>query len=220
LKCDDTGSILSEVRSSIESAYNNGSSVGFDKMTRIQSKNRTSDKIEVCETLYLGSRQSDRFIRIYDKGDVTRWEVEYKGKYAIEVQLELCTLLENMDTPTEVQSIGKRIKSMIFGCIDFVERTSKNLNRCERLPFWKAFLDIIDASRFKFASIIRAFLIDKKKAWIERSVIPSLAVLGLCDIGYSDILRQMISDAKLTLSDANKRILELFRIELAEMARN
>lgn len=97
-----------------------------------------------AHTLYLGSRKSSEFTRIYNHDNqCLRLETELKklSGYAA------YKLLDNPDlTDSEWQ---KLVAEIAIGGIQFINRTApsgiqeKNIDRCELLPFWSDFLSLI-----------------------------------------------------------------------------
>lgn len=82
-------------------------------------------------TLTIGSRQSERYLRIYDGRGFTRVELELKGRYARASKEVLLANLE--DIPT--LAVG-----VVRDFVDFVDLAQDgNASRAPLLPSWEAF---------------------------------------------------------------------------------
>ena len=132
-------------------------------------------------TLVLGSRQSETYGRLYDKGlesgdadagELERLEVEFKGDRAAELLQQL----------GQVKEIGGFLASVALGAIDFREQTG-TAHR-ERRPvarWWQRFVAGVDAVRLKVQRGKPTF--DGWRLWLSkctRSAIESISrSLGL-----------------------------------------
>ena len=144
-------------------------------------------------TLYLGSRRSDRFVRIYDAQakhgiEAIRYELEAKGKVAREiVQNFLGEAMCYRNPHDEVweksteeveQLLGQFLGGVAVGHIDFVDKTNQRKNGqvsdLPRLPFWQDFIDRI-GERLKISVYVPKATLAQTKGWMERQVSKPLA---------------------------------------------
>ncbi len=112
-----------------------------------------------ARTVYCGSRQSETYLRVYDKkaemekgrevcpfDRLTRWEFEFKGDRALVVFDRLSCLMAETDETTGEVTWGLRelhasaLAKQLTITTDPVDRDNKNQGRSEPLPRWLAFL--------------------------------------------------------------------------------
>lgn len=178
----------------ISKALSDGNYARFASYKDVRSGARNLDA--VGRTLYLGSMKSDRLIRIYDK------EVESHGavksiRYEIQTRDELahsyfCAYCSHDDAASAARSLS----SSAIAAVDFVDRSqSSRLDRCERLDWWAAFVALVDEG-IRIRSEKRSETLTRKKQWVERQVIGTLAIIKKC-IGvtaFSSWLNGLIRD--------------------------
>jgi DNA relaxase NicK len=133
---------------------------------------------DLGETIYIGSEQSDKRLRAYDKnyeskGRINAFRVEYQLRDDI---ANYCYLaLVNNDKYSVGESL---ITSICLGFYGLVKRTSHNLYRCSMCQNWAKFVDKCGGQ--KTVSIPRKVTtIEEKQEWIERQVIGTLTLLAL-----------------------------------------
>jgi DNA relaxase NicK len=128
-------------------------------------------------TYTMGSRQSDRYVRYYNKGvesegriDSYRLEVELKGGQALGVFDELCECVGADDML--VKAAGYCI-----GAIELVDRGADvNISRCPRLSWWDEFCCRVGtAIRYKVESLPSTIF--RSMEWISRSVTTTIATI-------------------------------------------
>lgn len=128
---------------------------------RPQIKVISSDK-RCDETVYIGSRESERFVRIYDKmidnEEYVRFETEYKGKYANEV-MKKC-----------IASDKQAAQILASEVLKYVSASS--------VTRWLAYS--VQSSSSEAIVVHRDMSSDiKKLRWLEDSIIPIMLKLGL-----------------------------------------
>ncbi len=129
-------------------------------------------------TVYLGSRQSEFMVRIYDKWaetlgllDCIRWEAEIKGDTANAL---FPLLLEFPSTEEEYQNI---LISYAIGKIKFIDPIDKNISRCPMLTWWAEWLEFIRCLPKKIFVARKQPTLARTKQWLEKSVSKSLAMI-------------------------------------------
>ena len=151
----------------LQMAYCNGDFAGFKK-AHITSKLDGKDS-----TVYLGSRETTHFVRIYDMAvkhcmDAQRYEVEYKrqlanaysyyfycqfldrGSYAISRSEKTGQDWRNCLESTEQYElrISRELAGFALGCVSFVDRSDLDhhtkIDQLPKLPFWDKFLSAIN----------------------------------------------------------------------------
>lgn len=141
----------------------------------------------VGATLYLGSRQSDIMLRIYDKqleqiakgieaaADTPwiRWEMELKNEYA---NIALMDLLE-----------GKDVGSLCFGILSnyfrIIVLDDSNKCRCSIEETWKEFLG--EVSQIRLFVMQEPTTLADKREWVLKQCAPTIT--GLILANYGDI---------------------------------
>jgi hypothetical protein len=131
------------------------------------------------QTVYLGSAQSDKQVRIYDKniqsgGTVasTRVETQWRrhlARFAFDAYV----------TAEDCLSANQRLAQCVLGSLDFVRRTSSVLGRCQQIGWWTDFCSRVGAVQKLARSSIQP-LISRKIAWVESQVSGTLALIAQC----------------------------------------
>lgn len=128
-------------------------------------------------TINLGNRQSELFVRFYNKSveskgelDCYRWETEFKGQKAQWIFKELVNSLT-------VEHAFNVLRGVIFGEVQFLEKAGKNLARGKLLDWWVEWLEYINFSRIKIVLKHIKTSIEAKVMWIEHQVKKSLALV-------------------------------------------
>jgi DNA relaxase NicK len=162
-------------------------------------------------TVYLGARESEFMVRIYDKFaeskgaiDSIRWEAEIKGKMANNL---FPVLLECPGNEAMYQA--KLIKYAIGG-ISFIQKVSKNIGRCPLLDWWENWLKYLSCSPLRiFVKRVKTTL-SNTKSWIYRSVAKSLAMLeeGLGVYYFEHFVNELLLDGKSRLTNLDKLRIE------------
>ena len=126
------------------------------------------------DTLYIGSRTSERFMRCYDKHGFTRFELEFKGAYARDF---LPVLL------SDNQSFINTSVGLLRDFIDFVDTTdTSNISRAKLLPFWEKFTQGLQKIKLRVSGST-APTVEKVVNYIEKQVAATLYTYHR--LGYS-----------------------------------
>jgi DNA relaxase NicK len=157
---------------------------GFRKANFVQSPSDIG-KDSTEGTMYLGRRTSSRLLRVYDaleKHGVNAidWEVELKDEKAKEAW---DSILNAWQATNDIQATYKLMGSIIIGSVNFVERTDKNINRCEQKPFWKRMCNGLEA--FKLVTQKPRQTIENSKKWIKKSVAKTLTTVIFHGLGVT-----------------------------------
>lgn len=125
------------------------------------------------ETIYCGSPQSEKRLRVYDKAaesmgekDCYRWELQLRG-YKADVSF--------FRWLSETCADGF-LSRLVIGSVDFVDRSSgdHHVDRLPRLPWWEEFCYFIgEGVKIPSKKIVAS--LQKTVKWINDSVAPSLA---------------------------------------------
>ena len=118
-------------------------------------------------TFYVGSRQSGRFLRVYDKRGFTRTEMEFKERYAE----HLGAMLQNLD------GLFRDALGFLRSFIEFTKEPveGKNSSRVEIVPWWAKLVDSAEKLKLGYQPKSEKFLEQKLRRNFER-LLPSLCV--------------------------------------------
>ncbi len=153
-------------------------------------------------TLYIGSRTSDRFARIYDRRGFTRVEMELKGPWG-----EGIALLIARAPHSEWRDL---VLGYLRQFLDFVDaRTGGSITRAELLPWWAAFAAGAERASKRFERGDAGLeILDRSKRYLNR-LLPSLCVLKQ---GLGVSLDELCEGVALTLSPKHQqRLAEIQR---------
>jgi len=127
-------------------------------------------------TLYIGSRESDRCMRVYDEHGPVRVELECKGDVAQSVGQRLLL----MEKP---EDWGGLIVGMLAEFIDF------------RTPWWAAFVAGVCRVRVEVTKA-GGGSVERVAAWLRRQVAPSLALIVAAAGGNLGVVDALVSDGR------------------------
>lgn len=165
-------------------------------------------------TVNLGSRESDKFIRFYDKfaesgGHINcyRWEVEFKG--------ELASALFNLylEFPDDNQEYQQKLINYAVSSVKFIDKLDKNTDRCNMLEWWDAWLSRLKCTSLKLRVVRVKTAISAKKNWIQRSVAKSLLMIKM-SIGVERLehfLLEIMKQAETRIDSMDELILNDYR---------
>ncbi|HJT20129.1 MAG TPA: replication initiation factor domain-containing protein [Nitrospira sp.] len=138
---------------------------------------------DMGKTICMGSRQSDTYLRIYDKaaeqrakaqpvdGTWVRWEMEWKDERADAVGLALSVL--------DHERFQKYLIGVFRTAVDFRDCTRaddpKDRYHAPLLDWWKALTDGLERAKLEIAQTVKK--IDDVKQWVEKSLSPMLGLL-------------------------------------------
>lgn len=155
------------------------------------------------QTINLGSRSSEVFLRIYnksmqleEKGNWTRLEIEIKGKKANELQ----KIINN-------QPVGPITKKLINNYIRIVEPgKDSNKSRWKTKRYWKKIIDTTEKLSLSVKAEERT--LDEMKSWIEKQVSTTLATIVHAEGGSVDFLYDQVKDGTKKMKSKHKAIIK------------
>lgn len=176
----------------------------------------------IGHTLYLGSRKSEVFLRIYDKYleqkakdpentpeiPWVRWEFELKNRRA---DLAADMLIHGCD-------MGQVILGVLSNYVRIIDLDDSNRTRCSSTLKWQLFINGIKAIRLYVPEAPKT--LEDKRQWIDRQVLSTLAGLFLAYGGtFSFIednidlgIRKMKYDLRELVIKANPEAAEFFSV--------
>ena len=182
-------------------------------------------------TAYFGSRESDFYLRVYEMTvkhgcQGNRWESELKGD---KCKLFCSYLREQLSKASGafVDSSGSfnsdaymrfresftdglavLIAKHVLGQVDFIDKSKKrssgSLDRCERLPWWQEFLDlVVGGQAVRIRVPVRQPSLKTRGDWMKRQWVKTLAVFyqGLGLEKFYDFVFCLIQDGIRKLKD-------------------
>lgn len=152
----------------------------FRKWQEIRGK--TFSGSSVGHTCYMGSRQSDVMLRIYDKQleqetsyPWVRWELEIKHEKANKCAEYLVNKVH----------VSRVAIGVLNDYLRIVERDDSNTTRCSVTEKWQRFMSEVEKCALTLNKVVKT--IEKKLDWLEHQVKPTLSGLYAyyeCDIGF------------------------------------
>lgn len=140
---------------------------------------------KVIEGFTFGSRQSDKYLRIYDKeiesrgsenyGNCIRCESEFKGDYAEKI-------FDEFLTASTVAAAFDLAAQYTVGCVDFIDRKDPHLKLCPVAPWWQSFLDAVGGKKRMRVPRVKSFAHKTEQIinFHKRQVAKGLAILNEC----------------------------------------
>lgn len=154
----------------------------------------------IGHTIYFGSRQSNVFIRIYNKGleqkiaaDWTRIELEIKGKTA-----------NNTFKNNNLSDLPTLTRGILTNYLNFINRASaKNISRCTLQPYWAKILNDTQPLQISPKQVQKT--IPQNVEWLKKQVAKTLVKISNADIQANTNFIAQIYNTGLNLQDANTR---------------
>lgn len=161
-------------------------------------------------TLYLGSRKSELFIRIYDK----QLEQNSKKKDSVSfpwVRWEIELHRARANTVALLLAAGGALPDIALGILSnylrFLVKDNARDSRCSTDPRWEAFLDGVKKIRICSPKVEKT--IDDKRNWFRKQVAPTMA--GIYEIdGDLSFIYECIDSGRMRLS---KELLDMIEEE-------
>lgn len=152
-----------------------------------------SQRAKLCglkgDTIYLGSRKSNAYCRIYDKLAETvsketpidekinhwvRFEMEFKGCNAMSVAEHIVSLDEDLFPLWYAEVVNNYIRF-----IDITENNISNYSRCPSKKWWLDFIGTVKKQRLYHVKPVENEF-DRSLRWQKKSVFPSIAAMLRC----------------------------------------
>jgi phage replication initiation protein len=162
----------------------------FRTWRNVCEKTMTGEK--TGHTVYMGSRTSEIFLRVYDKRleqrkqgmdgqtpidtEWIRWEFELKGDRANQV----------MDALISRDSIGSVCFGLLSNYFRIINLDNNNRSRCSVDPLWEKFIDRIRPLKLYVPDSPKT--LEDKKQWVLTQVMPTLAGIVIADSGSLEFI--------------------------------
>lgn len=216
---DDSTGRIAQVREDIKASYLRGEAVGFKKIGRFESWDEWNAPSN--NTLYVGSRESVSFSRIYDKPDRTRWERQMRRDVADTVLADILRVWEECKNGVESNEVMCRsLISHLTNGIDFVVRKGRNLDRAVRVDFWREFLGWLGEIQVKITRQPQPFSIERTMGWIDRQCARTLAMARrIAGFGYQEWMSNLIARGESRFTQKHEDIIRLIQSDQRYNAR-
>lgn len=201
----------------------------LDELKTILEKNDEKYKIvskfrnwqEICkreltgkktgQTIYMGSRKSETFLRVYDKRleqmnkgsedlgiDWIRWELELKKERAE----------ETVNMIIERGEIGTIFTGVLNNYVRIVENTDSNVSRCPVSSLWEKFVSTVEKIRLYVAQAEKT--LEEKENWFKYQVAPTLAGIIVSKMGDMGIVYDYFTDYLTRMSKDMRNICDRY----------
>lgn len=182
-------------------------------------------------TLYLGSSESARSTKYYNKeveskGEIKawRWETRFGQTLAHKVMLDWLAIKPEDYGDEWEQEASKFIARSIVGSVDFINREvkpdEKNLSRIPRLDWWEDFIELVGKGIYHTKPVIKTTL-ERVTGWMKKSVFRTMAC-ALWAMGRVDAQAWMVArleEAELNFNERHQKMIQQFTNEY-EVYRN
>lgn len=176
---------------------------GKNKTCKVVSKFRSFQEIckrkltgeKTGQTLYMGSRQSEIFMRVYDKRleqknkcsedlgvEWIRWELEFKDSRAMQV----------MDLIIQREELSSVFVGVLNNYMRIVNLDNSNTSRCSVTEKWQRFIGTLERIRL-YVSDAEKTLVEKIE-WFKSQVAPTLAGIIVSSQGDMGIIYDFFDD--------------------------
>lgn len=175
---------------------------GFINWTFIESSSQKGGW-----TLGLGSRNSTRYVRVYDALplhgiDATRYELELKEKHA-QTFFELVNGVARLDRGASSDgrdsAYARNLAAFVFDGWGFAKRPNdQHLSRAKPIPWWRRFRNRIGESELVLNIPKPERTLSRTFAWMDRQVAPTLSALadGLGARGFKRYISGLVSTGR------------------------
>lgn len=133
------------------------------------------------DTVYLGSRQSERFLRVYDalpvhKVDAIDWEMQCRDELAQQTFNSLCDCY-NAPIDCRDNLVSAYISGVVLGVVEFVHKIpGVRLSRCPRHQWWLDFIKDV-GERIRHSIPSKTYTVDRCLQWLNKQVVTMMSAL-------------------------------------------
>lgn len=181
----------------------------FRKWQEVCQKRLTGEK--TGHTIYMGSRQSETFLRVYDKRleqagkkgtdlgvEWTRWELEFKGERANQVA----------NLIVKRQEVGAVFIGVLNNYVRVVNLDDSNISRCSLDTVWQKFVNTVEKLRLYVAQAEKT--LEEKENWFKFQVAPTMAGIIVSKLGDMSIIYDYFEDYLTRMSKDMRNICDKY----------
>lgn len=144
-------------------------------VSRAQDRRLIYNYRDGSQTLYVGSPQSRRLVRFYDKA--LEQAAKGQGVEGVWTRCEVQFRRDQANQVSEFIGLGSGLTDIINSCVDFrATWQDSNITRCDRLTWWDSWVGQAERISFAAGSIV-SDVIGQAYTWVEKQVAPTLAFL-------------------------------------------
>ena len=175
-------------------------------------------------TVYLGSRESEKFIRFYDAErkhgtPCDRWELEMKRRHAEEAFRHFTDLpFDPEDEDSFEQIVSQFLAGLVVGAVDFVKfEADVRYSRRKRLTWWASLVDEVGAG-IRLSPARPKPSLERSLKWFTRQVAVVVSALkdGWGTARFNAWLADEMYDAKQRYSAYHEAVIRTLKGEAAE----
>jgi hypothetical protein len=175
-------------------------------------------------TIYLGSRESEKFIRFYDAEKkhgtpCDRWEVELKRRHADEALNHFVNLpFDPEDEESFDQIVSQFLAGLVIGAVDFVKFEAEvRYSRRKRLSWWASLCDEVGAG-IRLSPARPKPSLERSLKWFTRQVAVVVSALkdGWGTAQFNAWLSDEIMVAKQRYSAYHEAVIRMLKREVAQ----
>ena len=165
------------------------------------------------KTVYFGSRESEVFMRVYDKTAESkgerignRWEAEFKGKKANACFAEWLAAMGD-----DERHANKLLVDFVLGTVDFRDRSKgdKNRKRNPVLSWFKEMCERLEASPVRLRIPRPKISLQRTVDYLKKSAAPSIASLKQAlGSGFRGFIDDLARDGDRRMTNVRRKITE------------
>ncbi len=174
-------------------------------------------------TIYLGSRESEKFVRFYDAErkhgtPCDRWEVELKRRHAEEAFKHFTELSFDPDNQEDFEQIVSQfLAGLVVGAVDFVKyQPDTRYSRRKRLSWWSSLVDEVGTG-IRLSPARPSPSLERSLKWFTRQVAVVVSALkdGWGSARFNAWLADEIIGAKQRYSAYHEAVIRMLKGEAA-----
>lgn len=202
---------MDEVKRAVECRDYNSRATKYKIVEQFEWKE--GEKVSLGRTVYIGSRKSQRLLRIYDKAkeqklegvEITRFELMSRDESAGSVANAIRSAFYESENGDAVREV---ILGLIRGFIDFVKNDNDtNATRKKLLSWWE--LIVADVKKIRLVRHKVELTVERAVLWIEKQVAPTLNFLrSYYGTDFNKFLNEIIRIGGTRINEKMKKILE------------
>ena len=163
------------------------------------------NKVKGGFTLYIGSRSSEFFTKIYDK------EAEMKQNKLVDtghwIRVETTLKHKNAESFIHLlvqgQEVGQLMAEVLNDKFSFINLDDSNITRCSVCDWWEEFVSEVQKVRLVTRRAVQ-HSVSQIAEWVKTQISPSLYILSKT-LGYS-VLREIIEGASERIEDDERKM--------------